>query len=243
MKRQDVPEPIRLQGPYRAVRGIIAFLLRVLARVEISGRENLPDRGPFIMVANHIHWLDSPVLMVTLPYQARVFAGEKWAKHWLIGPLLRWLDAIFVNRGQVDRRALREALATLERGGLLGMAPEGTRSKTGGLQQGRTGAAYLAYHAQVKLVPIVSSGQENVVRSWFRLRRARVRVVVGPPIDPPPKGEGRMSIAQLEAFTEEIMIRLAAMLPPQYRGVYADSVGQRPDITAAYSQLVTHEHR
>ena len=80
--------------------------------------------------------------MTAIPYRAYVFAGEKWAKHLLLGPLFRSLDAIFVERGEVDRNALRKALAVLAGGGFLGVAPEGTRSKTGRMQQGRTGGRH-----------------------------------------------------------------------------------------------------
>jgi len=187
----------------------------------VQGQELVPDRGPYILVVNHLHWLDSPVLLTVLPRPARVFAGEKWANRLLIGFLLRSVNAIFVNRGEVDRKALREALATIEAGGVLGVAPEGTRSKTGGLQRGRRGAAYLAYHSGAKLVPAVCTGQEHVVSSLLHLRRARVRIRFGPPFDPPPVS-GKVTAAHLDSFTEEIMHRLAALLPQEYRGVYAD---------------------
>jgi 1-acyl-sn-glycerol-3-phosphate acyltransferase len=144
------------------------------------------------------------------------------------------MGAIFVNRGEVDRKALRQALAVLEGGGVLGLAPEGTRSKTGAMQQGRSGAAYMAYRTGVKLLPIVATGQENVFPSLWRLRRARVLVVFGPAFEPPPV-EGKASAAQVHAFAEEIMYRLAAILPPEYRGVYADVVDTRPDLVARYA--------
>ncbi len=224
--------PLRITGGYSTIRTIINVLITNLARVEVHGRENLPEHGPYLVVANHLHWLDSPLLMTVLPFRAHVFAGEKWAKHWLIGPLLRSVGAIFVNRGQVDRRALRKALEVLEAGGVLGLAPEGTRSKTGVLQHGRSGASYLAYHSGAPLVPIVASGQEHVVSSWFRLRRARVRVAIGQAFALPP-AEGKVNMAQLDVFTEEIMYRLAALLPAAYRGVYADVADKRPELLAA----------
>jgi len=221
MDRAEQGDPLYLGRLYPVIRGVIGFLVRNLTRLEVQGREQLPDRGPYILVANHLHWLDSPVLLTVLPHPARVFAGEKWAKRFLIGFLLHSVNAIFVNRGEVDRKALREALATIKGGGVLGMAPEGTRSKTGGLQHGRSGAAYLAYHSGATLAPVVCTGQEHVVSSLLHLRRARVRVVFGRPFDPPPV-EGKVTTGDLDSFTEEIMHRLAALLPPEYRGVYAD---------------------
>ena len=140
---------LKVRGWYRVARGAIGILLRVLSRLDVQGREEIPAHGAYILVTNHLHWLDSPVVAVILPHRAYVFAGEKWEKHWLLGPFFHSLGAIFVRRGEVDRQALRQALAVLQGGGVLGMAPEGTRSKTGGLQRGRTGAAYLAYRAGV----------------------------------------------------------------------------------------------
>lgn len=220
---------LEVRGWYRIVRGIIGFLLRVLSRVEIEGLQNVPAEGPYLYLGNHLHWLDAPLLMVVLPYRGYAFAAEKWEDHWFIGPLFRSVNVIFVNRGEVDRVALRKALAVLKGGGILGWAPEGTRSKTGGLQRGRNGAAYMACRTGVRLLPCVATGQEKVFPYLRRFRRATVRVVFGPPFEPPPV-EGKASAAQVHAFTDEIMYRLAAMLPPEYRGEYADVEEKRPDL-------------
>jgi 1-acyl-sn-glycerol-3-phosphate acyltransferase len=221
MDRTEQGDPLYLGRLYPVIRGVIAFLVKNLTRLEVQGRELVPDQGPYILVVNHLHWLDSPVILTVLPHPARVFAGEKWANRLLIGFLLKSVNAIFVNRGEVDRKALREALATVKAGGVLGMAPEGTRSKTGGLQRGRNGAAYLAYHSGARLVPVVCTGQEHVIFSLMHLRRARVCVRFGPSFEPPPVS-GKVTTAHLDSFTEGIMHRLAALLPPEYRGVYAD---------------------
>ena len=225
---------LEIRGWYRVFRGVVGFLIRLLARVEIEGMAHLPDQGPYLLVTNHLHWLDPPLLLAVIPHQAHVFAAEKWERHWFLGPLMRSLDAIFVQRGEVDRKALRQALAILKGGGVLGMAPEGTRSKTGGLQQGRSGAAYLAYRAGVPVVPVVTWGQKGVFPTLRQLRRARVHVVFGEPFSPPPV-EGKAGAAEAHAFSEEIMYRLAAILPPEYRGVYADVDEKRPEFAALYA--------
>jgi 1-acyl-sn-glycerol-3-phosphate acyltransferase len=220
---------LELRGWYRVVRGIIGILLRILARIEIEGKEHIPEEGPFLLVTNHLHWLDPPLLAAAFPYRPYVFAAEKWERHWFLGPFLGSLGAIFVRRGEVDRKALRQALGVLQGGGVLGLAPEGTRSKTGALQRGRSGAAYMAYRTGVPLLPVVSMGQENVFPCLRRLRRATVRVVYGPMFEPPPV-EGKASVEAVRALSQDIMYRLAAMLPPQYRGVYADVAERRPDL-------------
>ncbi len=214
---------------YRLARWVVGLLIRLLARLEIKGMEHIPDRGPYLLLVNHLHWLDPPVVGVVFPLRAYVFAAEKWGKHWLLGPLFRSFDAIFVQRGEVDRKALRQALAVLRGGGILGMAPEGTRSKTGGLQEGRHGAAYLAYRANVPMLPVVVYGQEKTFAALRKLRRATIHVTFGPPFSPPPV-EGKASLDEIHALTEEIMYRLAAMLPPEYRGVYADVEEKRPEL-------------
>jgi len=224
------------KGWYRVVRGAIGVLVRLLTRTQVRGLEHVPEQGPYLLVTNHLHWLDSPLIAVAFPYRPYVFVGEKWAKHLLLGPLFRSLDAIFVQRGEVDRNALRKALAVLGGGGILGLAPEGTRSKTGGLQRGRTGAAYMALRAGVKVVPIAITGEAAVFKALKHLRRAQVRVVFGPAFEPPiVPADQRPSAAQAHDFTEEIMYRLAAMLPPEYRGAYRDVTAKRPELLAIYS--------
>jgi 1-acyl-sn-glycerol-3-phosphate acyltransferase len=225
---------LEIRGWYRVIRGVIRFLLFVLARVEVVGMEHIPDKGPYLLITNHLHWLDAPAVMAILPHRAHVFAAEKWEKHWILGPLMRSLDAIFVQRGEVDRKALRRALSVLGGGGILGMAPEGTRSKTGALQRGRSGAAYMAYRTGVPLVPVVTWGQKRVFSSLRRLQRARMHIVFGEPFAPSPV-EGKVKAAQVHALTEEMMYRLAAMLPPEYRGVYDDVPEKRPGLVALYA--------
>jgi 1-acyl-sn-glycerol-3-phosphate acyltransferase len=225
---------LHIKGWYRLVRGVIGVLIRLLSHLEIEGLEHVPDKGPYLLVSNHLHWLDPPLFAVACPHRPYVFAAEKWETHWLLGPFLRSFDTIFVNRGEVDRKALRKALAILEGGGILGLAPEGTRSKTGAMQRGRSGAAYMAYRTRAELLPVVATGQEKLFPSLWRLRRAKVRVVFGTPFEPPPV-EGRATAAQVHAFADEIMYHLAALLPPEYRGVYGDVVDRRPDLLALYA--------
>jgi 1-acyl-sn-glycerol-3-phosphate acyltransferase len=198
--------------------------------------EHIPDHGSFLVVANHLHWLDSPLLGVSFPYRCHVFAGEKWEEHWFLGPFLRSVGAIYVNRGEVDRKALRKAYTILQEGGVLGMAPEGTRSKTGSLQKGRSGAAYIACRAGVSLLPTAITGQVDLFPSLRHFRRARVRIAFGPSFETPPVPPGdKASVAQIHEFSEEIMYRLAAMLPPEYRGVYASVEEKRPDLMVLYA--------
>jgi len=223
--------PVGNVGWYRAVRAVIATLVRLLTRFEVHGQEYIPNQGPCLFVTNHLHLLDSPIIMTAIPYRVYVFAGEKWENHLLFGPLMRSLDAIFVERGEVDRNALRKALAVLAGNGFLGVAPEGTRSRTGALQQGHRGPSYIALRTGVTLVPLAATGGPEVFSELRRLRRARVRVVFGQPFRPPALASGqRPSVQQQHELTDEIMYRIAALLPAEYRGVYGDLPEKRPDL-------------
>ncbi len=206
---------------YRILRAIITALFKIFTRWEVAGLENVPETGPYLLACNHLSRLDPPLVMASIP-NARIsaLAAEKYERHPFFGPLLRAANAIFVQRGEVDRKALRACLNFLRQGGVLGVAPEGTRSPTRGLQKGKQGAAYLATRADVPILPVVTFGTEKVFEELKRLRRPRVKVVIGQPFRLPPT-EGKARGAQLEEFTELIMHRLAELLPAEYRGVYA----------------------
>ncbi len=198
------------------------FFLFVLTRIEISGVENIPASGVTLFIMNHLHWLDPIIGVAVIERPAVMFTAEKWEHRPLIGDIIRWSQrAIFVNRGEPDRRALNEALATLRRGDVLAIAPEGTRSKTGALIEARDGAAYLVARTGATIVPMAAYGQEQAESCWKRLRRPHIIVTIGEPFrfeDTPNKIRSR----ELRPYTEEMMLHIAAMLPPAYQGVYAE---------------------
>lgn len=214
---------------YRLIRAIFGVLLRVLCRLRVEGLEALPRQGPLIVVSNHLHFLDVPVIMVALPVRCTVLAAEKWEKR----PIVNWLfkagGAVFVNRGTADRKALGKMETLLRAGAIVAMAPEGTRSKTGGLQEGKRGAAFLAARTGAMLIPVVAYGQERVFRELRRLRRAHVVVRVGEPFTLPPL-LGPHRSRQLDRMTFDIMIRIAQLLPPEYRGVYRPYVPEEASV-------------
>jgi len=201
------------------MRKVFAFLYRLLARIEAVGLENFDVSGPCLIVANHLSVFDPPLLLVLFPGEARGFAAEKYRRHFLFGPVLHYVGAIFIRRGEVDRRALRMGLGVLREGGTLGLAPEGTRSKTGRLQQAKEGAAYLASRTGATIVPVGITGTERMVNDLKRFRRGQVRVVVGKPFKLP-HADGPVRGPQLAVYTDLIMCRLAALLPESYRGYY-----------------------
>ncbi len=207
---------------YRIVAGIIVFLVRTLARLHVEGEDIVPQTGPVILVTNHLHHLDVAAGAI-IPRPSWVLAAEKYENH-VFAPILRVAGAIFINRGEADRSALKQALNVLEDGHSLAIAVEGTRSHTGALAEGKLGTAYLATRSGAPIIPIVIWGTENIIPSWWKLRRADVYVRFGQPLQFP---QGRARTAELEAYTEQIMIALAKMLPESYRGIYED----HPEVT------------
>jgi 1-acyl-sn-glycerol-3-phosphate acyltransferase len=204
---------------YHIIRAIINLLLHVVIRREYVGLENFP-KPPYILVTNHLSVFDTPVLLTVCPHTIRAFAAAKHKRNPIYAPLLVIMGSIWVRRGEVDRQALRQALDMLECEGVLGMAPEGTRARgTYVLQEGKTGAAYLATRADVRIVPVGLTGTEQIKRNLPRLRRTHVRAVVGKPFHLPESG--RVRGQKLHEYTDLIMHRIAELLPEEYRGVYA----------------------
>lgn len=206
---------------YWMVRAIFEFAYHVLARIEVVGRENLEVDGPCLVIVNHLSVFDPPLLLTLLPRRGWAMSAEKYRRHPVFGPILYLIGVIFVRRGEVDRRALRAVLKVLREGGMVGLAPEGTRSKTGQLQQAKDGAAYMASRTAATIVPVAIIGTEKMVSALKRLRRERVRVVIGEPFKLPP-ADGPVKGPQLTAYTDLIMCRLTALLPESYRGFYRD---------------------
>lgn len=209
---------------YRFARFVINLIIWLVSRPEVQGLENVPAEGSFAIAANHLGRLDAIlVYYFTNRKDIILLVAEKYQKI----PLARWfarkLDAIWVDRFNADFNALRKALDRLRGGGVLVLAPEGTRSPTGALIEGRPGISYLAAKAGVPIIPVGLAGTEDrrVLSYLKRLRRAPIRVRIGRPFYLPPVPRENRDQA-LKDYTDEIMCRIAALLPPDYRGVYAD---------------------
>ena len=201
------------------LRAIINVLLSLISHREYVGLENIPAKPPYIMVINHLAVFDAPLMLTVCPHTIRAFAAAKHKRNPLYALVLIMAGSIWVRRGEVDRKALREALDVLKRGEALGMAPEGTRARGPyALQKGKTGPAYLATRAGVPLVPVGLTGTEQIKSNLPRLRRTHICVVVGKPFRLPESG--RVRGQKLREYTDFIMHRIAELLPEEYRGVY-----------------------
>lgn len=194
--------------------------LFLLARVRMTGQENIPAQGPYLVVLNHMSTADTPLLLISFPaVKWRYFAGEKWRNHPIWGPLMTWLGAVYIRRGEVDRQGLKDALQALKEGYVFGLAPEGTRSKVGHLMAAKDGAAYLASRANVPVLPVGLVNTDQLFANVKRLRFTSVEVRVGKPFLLPEIGR-RAKGQGLTAYTTLIMVQIAALLPERYHGFY-----------------------
>lgn len=197
--------------------------MRLIARIEAPGLDKLPE-GNLIVAANHLGRLDTAILMCLLDREDIIMPiAEKYKRHPVFGAVGRAANGIWLNRFEADYSALRKILERMKQGGLLVIAPEGTRSKTEALQEGKPGVAFLAGKSGYPVLPVAVTGTEDrlVAENLKRFRRTRIVVKAGDPFEIHiPNGKGREE-AMREA-TDEIMCRIAAMLPEKYRGVYAD---------------------
>jgi 1-acyl-sn-glycerol-3-phosphate acyltransferase len=206
-------------------RMIITFfkaLTSILCRIDDSQLQKVPKQGPLILITNHINMVEAPVLYTRL--QPRPITGFVAAYRWE-SLFFRWLltavGAIPLHRGTADLSAIRQALQQLKQGTILTIAPEGTRSRHGRLQRGHAGSVLLALHSGAPIQPIVCYGNECFSENLRRLRRTDIHLAVGEPFYLNAAAE-RVSQEVRQAMAEAIMYKLAALLPPKYRGVYAD---------------------
>jgi 1-acyl-sn-glycerol-3-phosphate acyltransferase len=209
------------------IAGIVNFTLRGITRticeVDDSEMSRIPDRGPLILVGNHVNFLDAPILITHLqPRRVVALVKKETWDNPALGMLFSTWKAIPIKRGEVDMSAFRESLRVLKEGQMLAIAPEGTRSGNGILQKGQTGMVPLAIKSGAPILPVVYYGGEVFWKNIRGLSRTPFTIRVGrkfhiKPLDGIPSREER------ELITAEIMYQVAALLPPAYRGYYADT--------------------
>jgi 1-acyl-sn-glycerol-3-phosphate acyltransferase len=216
----------------RATDAFGRFVWRFLARVEIHGLEHVHGLdGPVLLVANHVSNADPPLVasFVTPALGRRIYwLGKREALDWpIVGKLIELNAVIGIQRGAADVDAFRAAKRVLDEGHVLIVFPEGTRSPTGALQGAKEGTTILALRTGARIVPIGVSGTRRVWPRGQRLPhpiRGRVVLRVGEPFTIGAAGSGAERRAAQVAATTEIMTRIAALLPPAQRGIYAGAV-------------------
>jgi 1-acyl-sn-glycerol-3-phosphate acyltransferase len=203
------------------VRTIIHILFKLFTRREIHGVENIPCNGACLLVFNHLSNFDPPLIFTRIHRRkATGIVAASYKTHLFYRFVIEWAGGMWIRRGARDRAALRTAETRLNNGWFVGLAPEGGRSKAATLQQGRTGAAWLATRTQAPVIPVAVTQTQHIAAGLKRFRRTSVTVRIGEPfLLPPSTGEGQKRY--LESCTDLLMCQIAALLPPEYRGEYA----------------------
>jgi 1-acyl-sn-glycerol-3-phosphate acyltransferase len=218
-----VPLHIRLN---RAVlRPIFRAIFHILSRVVITGLENVPAHGPYLIAINHISIFEPPLMLAFWPQAPEaVGAVDIWEKHGQ-SSLARLYGGIPVHRGQYDRKLIDKMLDVLHCGYPLLIAPEGGRTHVPGMRQALPGVAYVMDLAQVPVIPVGIVGTtEDFFQRASHGQRPQIEMRIGRPILLPPiEGRGEERRQARQRNVDLIMRQIAALLPPEYRGVYGDS--------------------
>jgi 1-acyl-sn-glycerol-3-phosphate acyltransferase len=206
----------------RLIVGTLKGITSLICRIDDAELKLVPKQGPLLIFTNHVNILEIPILYTHL--QPRHVHGMLLAERWDI-PLLRWMldvtETIPIHRGEADITAIRQGLKVLEKGEILIIAPEGTRSHDGKLQPAHPGVVLLALHSHATLIPVVYYGAEQYKENLSRLKRTDFHIRVGKPFRLENRGE-KVTRQVREKMMDEIMFQMAGILPPDYRGQYAD---------------------
>ena len=203
---------------------LIRFIINLIAKVKASGYENLPEKGGFVIAVNHLGFLDAPMAYYALNnWNLFIPVAEKWEESAILRWLGTYLNAIFIDRFNPDLKSMREMIKRMEEGQTLVIAPEGTRARDEKMAQGKPGVAYLASKMGWTIVPVAISGTEDrmVIQNLKKFRRSSIRLIAGTSFTLPPFPKENRD-ERLQEYTDEIMCRIAVLLPEHNRGYYAE---------------------
>lgn len=228
----DSPSAIKFPRR-RFMRGLLKLLsypaFRLVCKLEINGAENLPAKGPLIVVGNHFSFIDPVTFVRVLPYPVEFLGGAE-TPH--APPAARIIPILWgylpLYRGTGSRFALKAAESILKQNGVIGIFPEGG-SWASVLRPARPGTAFLMTRTAAPILPVGLAGLNDVFPSLKRGQRATVTINIGKPFGPLTIDRSRDNRAQLDEMGHEIMRRIAGLIPPDRRGHYSDD----PDIREA----------
>ena len=206
---------------YKAGELTAKVFYNIFARLKVEGKEWVPPRGPLIIVCNHLSNADPPMLVGTIPRRLRFMGKQGLFSNPITALFFNGMGVHPVDRSQADITALRWAINMLKQDEAIILFPEGTRSRSGQMNRGKPGVAYVAAKSQALILPVAITGTENIKKFWrivFPLCRVNVRI--GQPFSLPTV-EGNLSRDLLGNLTDMIMERISGLLPESYRGYYS----------------------
>jgi 1-acyl-sn-glycerol-3-phosphate acyltransferase len=211
-----------------SVRFFARRILPLVADIEVRGDVSRLPRGGYMLASNHLGRLDSLVVYYVIDNDDLIHPlTDKYKNYWWARLMAWWLKVTWLTRGQADMRAIREFITRLKNGGVMVIAPEGTRSKTASLLKAEHGAIYIASTAGVGIIPVAltGTGDAEVVSRLKKFKKLKITITAGDDMYFPPdikSAKGAERDALLQSAMDEVMCRIAAMLPERYRGYYAD---------------------
>ncbi len=197
-------------------------LFRLLSRVHITGTENIPEEGAYVIAVNHVSIFEPPLITSFWPHSIEVAGAVEILERPIQSQIMRLYGTIPVHRGRFDRQLLKAMVGRLKAGRPVLIFPEGTRSRKPGLQQASTGAAYIAAKAGVNVLPVGIAGTAILADEIRKFRRTQLMMSIGEMIDLPTipwRSAERKEILRLQ--TDKIMYAIADLLPRAYQGLYA----------------------
>ena len=206
---------------YYVARLIVRTWLSLFTRWQVKGKENIPSQGPLLVVANHLNLADPPLVSVSLTRKAIFMAKEELFRSRFSGYFIGSFGSFPVHRGQIDRKALRQAEKVLAESLALVMFPEATRSKNAQLQPAFPGSALIAWRSGAPILPIGITGTERIKGVGWWLLRPKITVNIGRPFHLPPVSR-KLTKTELAELTNYIMGHIAELLPVEYRGNYTE---------------------
>jgi 1-acyl-sn-glycerol-3-phosphate acyltransferase len=216
--------------------------LRLLARLEVTGGENVPASGGAILASNHLSVVDSlflPLMIarpVTFAAKSEYFTGTRLRER-AVGAYMRATKQLSVDRTgpRAAQDMLEAALELLRRGELFGIYPEGTRSPDGRLYRGRTGVGWLALHSGVPVIPVAMIGTERVLPPGQRVPRpGRIGIRIGEPLTFQAYAHQPTGARQRRAVTDEVVQAIGKLSGQEYVPVYASV--RKQELAEAASQ-------
>jgi 1-acyl-sn-glycerol-3-phosphate acyltransferase len=215
--------PPRRKVVRSVLRHLIGLVFSSLTDWEIIGQENLPSEGPLLVVANHFNFLDPLAVIHAMPWQLEFIGGFRMPN---APAVVTWIPSLWgvlpVYRGSVSRQTLLASRQILKRRGRLGIFPE-AGSWASVLRPARPGAAFLASSTEARLLPVGLDGLVDVFPRLRHGKRARVQVRVGKPFGPLFVSErGETDRRRLNEIGNEIMRKIAELIPPERRGFYSE---------------------
>lgn len=212
---------------YHFANALFRLAFRILLDYRVRGLEKVPREGSLIVAINHASFIDPLMIGAFVPRHVTMMGKVELFRKPIFGLLVRLYGAFPVRRGEGDLQAVRRSLEVLQAGRALLLAPEGTRSKDGTLQRGKEGTALVALRTGATIVPVAVWGPKYLWKNLARLHRTKAELVVGEPfrLESP---TARPRREELQELTDEIMRRIAVLMPRELRGAYAGQVRDGP---------------